>query len=64
MHVQFFPVYVLTCGAHDSRPSWRFDLIFDSFESHNSPLTKSDLYDEIRAAGVSRHRIFKAFLRS
>ena len=26
MHVQFFPVYVLTCGAHNSEPLLSFDL--------------------------------------
>ena len=46
MHVQFFPVYVLTCGAHKSKPSLSFDLGTDSFESHHSLLTKCNLYDE------------------
>ena len=46
MHVQFFPVYVLTCGALNSMPSLSFDLRIDSFGSPNSPLTGFDLYDE------------------
>ena len=36
MHVQFFPVYVLTRGAHDSEPLFSFDLIVDSHESQVS----------------------------
>ena len=52
MHVQFFPVYVLTSGAHNCEPSLSFDLI-DPYESPNSLLTEYDLYDEISAAGVS-----------
>ena len=36
MHVQFFPVYVLTCGAHNFEPSLSVDLRIDSFKSHNS----------------------------
>ena len=46
MHVQFFPVYVLTCGAHYSEPSLSFDLGIDSYESPDSLLTGFDLYDE------------------
>ena len=46
MHVQFFPVYVLTCGAHNSEPSLRFDLRIDSNGSPDSLLTEYDLYDE------------------
>ena len=53
MHVQFFPVYVLTCGAHNSKPSLSFDLGIDSYKSQDSLLTEYDLYDEFRAAGVS-----------
>ena len=53
MHVQFFPVYVLTCGAHNSEPWLIFGLKIDSYESPASPLTRFDLYDEFRAAGVS-----------
>ena len=58
MRVQFFPVYVLTCGAHNSQPSLSFDLGIDSFESHDSQTTLCDLYDELRAAGVSRQPDF------
>ena len=54
MHVQFFPVYVLTCGAHSSKPSLSFDLRIDSYESPDSLLTENDLYDEFQTAGVSR----------
>ena len=57
MHVQFFPVYVLTCGAHNSEPSLIFDLISDLYESLGSVLTKCDLYDEFNWTS-------KAFLRS
>ena len=53
MHVQFFPVYVLTCGAHYSEPSLSFDLTIDSNGSPNSLLNTKNLYDEFRAAGVS-----------
>ena len=53
MHVQFFPVYVLTCGAQNSQPSLSFDSRIDSYESPNSLLTEFDLYDEFPAAGVS-----------
>ena len=53
MHVQFFPVYVLTCGAHKSMPSLSFDLGIDSYESHHSLLTKCNLYDEFLAASAS-----------
>ena len=53
MHVQFFPVYVLTCGAHNSEPSLSFDLGIDSYESLDSLLMEFDLYDEFQAAGVS-----------
>ena len=45
MHVQFFPVYVLTCGPHNSEPLLSFDLINDFHESHDSLLKKPDLYD-------------------
>ena len=47
MHVQFFPVYVLTCGAHNSEPSLSFDLRIDSYESPDSLLTEYDLYNEV-----------------
>ena len=53
MHVQFFPVYVLTCGAHNSEPLLSFDLRVDSYASLNSLVTKDDLYDEFQTAGVS-----------
>ena len=53
MHVQFFPVYVLTCGAHNSEPSLSFDLRIDSYESFDSLLTEYDLYDEFQTAGLS-----------
>ena len=53
MHVQFFPVYVLTCGAHNSEPSLSFDLGTDSYESLDSLLTEYDLYDEFPSPGVS-----------
>ena len=53
MHVQFFPVYVLTCGAHNSEPLLSFDLKIDSYESPDSLLTEFDLFDEFRAASVS-----------
>ena len=52
MHVQFFPVYVLTCGAHNSEPSLSFDPRIDSYESPDSLLTENDLYDGFQAAGV------------
>ena len=51
MHVQFFPVYVLTCGAHNSEPSLSFDLRIDSYESPHSLLTEYE-----------GNRISKAFL--
>ena len=54
MHVQFFPVYVLTCGAQNSQPSLRFDPEILSSQRHDSPLNECDLYDEFQAAGVSR----------
>ena len=47
MHVQFFPVYVLTCGAHNSEPSLSFDLEIESFESHHSVRTEFCLYYEL-----------------
>ena len=53
MHVQFFPVYVLTCGAPNSKPSLSFDLSIDSYGSPDSLLTEYDLYDEFQAAGVA-----------
>ena len=53
MHVQFFPVYVLTCGAHNSEPSLSFDLRIDSYERPDSLLTEYDLYNGFRTAGVS-----------
>ena len=53
MHVQFFPVYVLTCGAHNSKPLLSFDPRIDSYESPDSLITECDLYYEFRAAGVS-----------
>ena len=53
MHVQFFPVYVLTCGAQNSEPLLSFDLRIDFYESPDPLLTEFDLYDEFRAAGVS-----------
>ena len=62
MHVQFFPVYVLTCGAHNSKPSLGFDLEADFFESPDSLLTELNLYDEIQAAGVSGQPISRSFL--
>ena len=43
MHVQFFPVYVLTCGAHNSGPLWSFNLKLISFGSQYSLPTPSDL---------------------
>ena len=46
MHVQFFPVYVLTCGAHNSEPSLSFDLRIDSYESPDSSLTEFNLFEE------------------
>ena len=42
MHVEFFPVYVLTCGAQNSEPSLIFDLTIDSYESHDFLLTECD----------------------
>ena len=54
MHVQFFPVYVLTCGAHNSVPSFSIDLRIDSYESPDSVLTEYDLYNELQTACVSR----------
>ena len=53
MHVQFFPVYVLPCGAQNSEPLLSFDLRIDSYESPDSVLTAFDLFDGFRAAGVS-----------
>ena len=53
MHVQFFPVNVLTCGAHNSEPLLRFDPRTDSSEGPDSLLTECNLYDEFKAAGVS-----------
>ena len=46
MHVQFFPVYVLTCGAHNFKRSLSVDPGIDSFKSHSSLLTEYDLYDK------------------
>ena len=46
MHVQFFPVYVLTCGAQESLPSLSFDPRPNSHRSHASLLRRHDLYDE------------------
>ena len=46
MHVQPFPVYVLTCGAHNSEPLLSFDLGIDSNDCHHSLLIRLDLYDE------------------
>ena len=63
MHVQFFPVYVLTCGAHNSEPLLSFDLRIDSYESPDSVLTGFDLYDGFRAAGVSRQPDLQSFFR-
>ena len=54
MHVQFFPVYVLICGAHNSEPWLSFDPEIDSSGNHESLLTEADLYDEYPAASVSR----------
>ena len=53
MHVQFFPVYVLTCGAQNSKPLLSFDLRVDSSASPDSLVTEDDLYDEFQTAGVS-----------
>ena len=53
MHVQFFPVYVPTCGAHNSEPALSFVPRINSSESPDSLLIKLDLYDEFRAASVS-----------
>ena len=54
MHVQFFPVYVLTCGARNSKPSLSFDVGTDFYQSHISLLTRCDFHYEFQAAGVSR----------
>ena len=54
MHVQFFLVYVLTCGAQNFRPAWGVDLTINSSRSHNALLIEYDLYDESGAAGVSQ----------
>ena len=61
MHVQFFPVYVLTCGAHNARPLFSFDLRIDSYESHDSLLTECDLYDGFEAASFSPKRDISNF---
>ena len=53
MHVQFFPVYVLSCGAHNSEPSLSFDLRIDFSESPDPLLKKFRLYDKFPAAGAS-----------
>ena len=45
MHVQFFPVYVLTCGAHNSELLLSSDLRIDFIGSHAPLLTECDLYD-------------------
>ena len=63
MHVQFFPVYVLTCGAHNSEPSLSFDLEIDSYESSDSLHTNVDLYDGFRAAGVPQQPDLQSFIR-
>ena len=47
MHVQLLPVYVLTCGAHDSTPLLILDVRIVSHESRKSPLHGCDLYDEM-----------------
>ena len=53
MHVQFFPVYVLTCGAHNSEPSLSFDLKINSYVSPDFLLTEYAFNYEYQAAGVS-----------
>ena len=58
MHVQFFPVYVLTCGAQNSEPLLGFDPRIDSYESPDSLLTEFGLYYEFQAAGVSEQPEF------
>ena len=45
MHVEVFPLYVLTCGAHNSELSLSFGLSIDSYESHDSLLTECDCHD-------------------
>ena len=53
MHVQFFPVCVLTCGAHNPKPSLSFDVKIDFYGSHNCLLKRYDCYDDFPAASVS-----------
>ena len=47
MHDQFFPVYVLTCGAHNSEPLLSCDLKIYFSKSHNSLITKCYLYNGV-----------------
>ena len=63
MHVQFFPVYVLTCGAHNSEPSLSFDSKIHFSRSPDSLIPEYDLYDEFEAAGVSWHPDHQSFFR-
>ena len=62
MHVPSFPVYVLTCGAHNFEPLLSFDLRNDSYDSPDSLLTEVDLYYEFRAASVSGQPDLQSFL--
>ena len=64
MHVQFFPVYALTCGTHNFELSLSADPRINSSGSDGSLLTEWDLYNEFQAAGALRQPDFKASLRS
>ena len=64
MHVQFFPVYVLTCGAHHSTPLLSFDLADVSHETFALCLTDVILIMKSELPASHGNRISKAFVRS
>ena len=64
MHVQFFPVYVLTCGAHNSEPLLSSDLIIGTPTSHGSLLNNCISIIDSEPPASHSSRISKAFLRS
>ena len=64
MHVQFSPVYVLICGAHNSEPSLSFDLIIDFFGKQGSVLTKCECMMNFEPAASHGNWISKAVWRS
>ena len=53
MHLHIFPMYALTCGAHNSTPLLNWDVGIHSFASPTSSLQGCDLYAEMPAAGIS-----------